>query len=108
MYLTLGMIVFSPYLAFIPLIYLFIRFLRQGEWVYNNTWTKGLLILFFWSFLVGLDNQNLASVLASFVLLLFLGVSVYLQDHYQSEQDVEKLFRSVFIFSKSDRSHDVL
>ncbi|HJV45654.1 MAG TPA: O-antigen ligase family protein [Bacillota bacterium] len=99
MYLALGMIIFSPYMALVPLIYLLIRFLRQGEWVYDNTWTKGLLILFFWSFLVGLDNWNMPSVLASFVLLLFLGVSVYLQDHYQSEQDVEKLFRSVFILS---------
>jgi putative inorganic carbon (hco3(-)) transporter len=97
--LSLGMIVFSPYLAFFPLIYLMIKFFRQGEWVYHNTWTKGLLILFFWSFLVGLDNRNLPSVLASFVLLLFLAISVYIQDHYQKEQDVERLFRSVFILS---------
>lgn len=101
MYISLAMIVFSPYLAFVPLMYLLYKLVRQHEWGdwNRNTWTKGIFILFLWSFLVGLNQKEAYSMLASFVLLLFLAISIYLQDRFQTEEQIEQLFSKVFVVS---------
>jgi len=101
-YISILMTVFSPYLAVLPLLYLFFRLVKEREWgVWNrNAWTQGLFILFLWSFLVGLSDENNSwSALASIVLLLFLAASIYIQDHYQTVEKVEKLFSSLFFLS---------
>ncbi|GBF11908.1 O-Antigen ligase [Tepidibacillus sp. HK-1] len=95
----LAMVVYSPYLAFLPMIYLLYYLIRKGELSLKNPWNIGIALLFFWSFIVGIINENEMSTLASLVILGLLLVSVYFQDKYQTVTDVERLFFSIFLFS---------
>ncbi|WP_027416528.1 O-antigen ligase family protein [Aneurinibacillus terranovensis] len=99
MNVALGLIIVSPYLAFLPMIYLLYYFFKRGELTLRNEWTKGLLFLFLWSFLVGLMNNQGFYVLTSLVILGYLFVSIYIHSAYRKTEDVERLFLSLFWLS---------
>lgn len=91
--------VISPYTAFLPMIFAAVYIVRKGDIVYKNPWNTGLLFLFIWSVLVGIMNKNPVSITASLALLFYLSVSVYLQNYYNEEYEIEKLLKSVIFFS---------
>ncbi|MBP1934089.1 O-antigen ligase family protein [Ammoniphilus resinae] len=99
MNVSLGLIIFSPYLAFLPLLYMLFHYIRQGQWELRDAWSRGLLLLFLWSLFVGLINESIESSLAAFVMLGFVAVSVYLQEHFQTVKSVEKLLARLFTLS---------
>lgn len=91
--------VLSPYTAFIPMIFITFKVLENGCIIYNNPWNAGLLSLFIWSLLVGLINKSPFSSAASLVILIYLFVSIYFQNYYNEERKIEKLFKSIILFS---------
>ena len=91
-------IIYSPYLAFLPIIYLMIYYGQKGKLEIKNTWDMGLLFLFIWAFIVGLLNDNI-SMVVSFAILGYLIVSIYLQELYSNESKAEKLYHDLFLLS---------
>jgi putative inorganic carbon (hco3(-)) transporter len=96
---SLGMIIFSPYLGFLPMIYLAYRYLRKGELTLRNNWSYGLFFLFIWAMMVGILNNEGIYILTSFVILGYLFVSIYLQEKFQKIEDVERLLANAFLLS---------
>lgn len=91
--------VISPYTAFLPMFFITFRVLKKEDLIINNPWNSGLLILFFWSLLVGIINKDTASSTVALAILLYFFVSVYLQNYYSDEKSIEKLIKNVVFFS---------
>src|SRR5688572_16101053 len=94
-YLSMVLIVFSPFLALLPVVLLFFnyfRYHREGDFSYRGTWSLGLLLLFVWSLFVGIFNQHSMSVVASFAFFALYIISLSVQNRFQSEEAVEELF----------------
>lgn len=98
-YLYIAIIVFSPYLAFLPMVYSGFKVLQRGVIIVKNDWNFGLLFLFIWSLFVGIINMDGISAVSSFAFLCYFFVSVYLQNNWSSEEKVEKLFNIVIVTS---------
>jgi putative inorganic carbon (hco3(-)) transporter len=96
---SLAMIIYSPYLAFLPMIYLSYRYLRKGELTLRNNWSYGLFFLFIWAMMVGILNNEGIYILTSFVILGYLFISDYLQEKFQNIVDVERLLAGAFWLS---------
>lgn len=92
-------IVFSPYTAFLPMIYLGFRILQKREMVYKNPWNIGLMFMFAWSLGVGAANDNQISSAASVAILLYLFLSIYIQNYYTDEKKIDKLLNTIVLFS---------
>ncbi|MGI6066506.1 MAG: O-antigen ligase family protein [Bacillota bacterium] len=102
MYLGMMLIIFSPFLVLVPVVLLSFNYFRhhhEGDFGYRGTWSFGLLLLFVWSFFVGIINEHIMSVAASFVIFAFYIISLYVQNRFQTEKDVEELFFSAFLLS---------
>lgn len=97
--LSIFSVVFSPYLAFLPMAFSGIIMLYRGNYVLKNTWNLGLLFLFFWSFFVGVINDNPVSTIASLAFLFYLFISIYLQNYYNDEDQIERLLKIVVLVS---------
>lgn len=93
------LIVISPYTAFLPTLYMVYKVLIDKLTIYKNPWNMGLLLLFAWSFIVGILNKSILSTLASFAVLLYLFLSIFLQNYLKTENQVEKLFKYILHFS---------
>ena len=93
------LIVISPYTAFLPAMYMVYMVLLKKVTIYINPWNMGLLLLFVWSFVVGLLNKSILSTLASFGILIYLCLSIFLQNYFKDENKVEKLFKYILYFS---------
>ncbi len=91
-------IIYSPYLAFLPMLYLVIYYGQKRKLEIKNSWDMGLLLLFFWALIVGLLNDNI-SMVTSFVILGYFFVSIYLQEIYNEEIKAEKLYHDLFVLS---------
>lgn len=98
-YLYIAIIVFSPYLAFLPMLYSGIKVLQRGVVIVKNDWNLGLLFLFIWSLFVGILNMDGISAAASLAFLCYFFISVYLQNNWTSEEKVEKLLNIVIVVS---------
>lgn len=98
-YLYIAIIVFSPYLAFIPMIYAGYKAFQNGVILVKNDWNLGLLFLFIWSLFVGILNMDSVSAVASLAFLVYFFISVYLQNSWSSEERIEKLLNIVIIIS---------
>ncbi len=97
--LNIFLVVFSPYMAFLPMAFTGILLLQRGSYVLKNTWNLGLMFLFVWSFFVGVANDNPVSTIASLGFLFYLFISIYLQNYYNEENQIEKLFKNIVLVS---------
>lgn len=91
--------VMSPYTIIIPIIYMTYIVLFKKVSIDKNYWNIGLCLLFSWSLIVGVINYSFASIAVSFVLFMYLCVSVVLQDYCENENKVEKLYMYLLCFS---------
>lgn len=99
LFLGLALIVFSPYLAFLPMAFSGILMLYRGSYVMSNPWNLGLMFLFFWSFFGGVVNENPVSTIASLAFLFYLFMSIYLQNYYNEVVQIEKLLKYILLIS---------
>ncbi|WP_134699293.1 O-antigen ligase [Ammoniphilus sp. YIM 78166] len=99
MNMVLSLIIYSPYLAALPILYITYRYLKEGNWSLEHSWTNGLLFLFFWSVLVGFANDQGIYITSSLFLLGYFFLSMYLQEKYQREDAIENLLSSLFFLS---------
>lgn len=99
MLIAIFLIVISPYTAFLPALYMVYKVLTDKLAIYKKPWNMGLLALFVWSFTVGVLNKSILSTLASIAVLLYLFMSIFLQNYLKTENQAEKLFRYVLYFS---------
>lgn len=99
MMISLLLIIFSPYTAFLPLIYISYRILAKKEAINRNPWNLGLLILFVWSLISGILNRSLTSTVLSVAFFMYFCLSVYLENRYNSEDKIEKLLQYIVYFS---------
>ncbi|MCY6484733.1 O-antigen ligase family protein [Clostridium aestuarii] len=98
-FLSILLIVFSPYLAFLPMISIGFKAVHKNNLILRNIWNIGLFFLFIWSFLVGIINTNKISVIASLAILFYFFFSVYLQNYYNTVQQIEQLFKKIMLIS---------
>lgn len=99
MLIAIFLIVISPYTAFLPTIYMVYKVLTDKLTIYKNPWNIGLLLLFVWSFIVGILNKSTLSTLASIAVLLYLFLSIFLENYFKDESSVERLFKYILYFS---------
>jgi putative inorganic carbon (HCO3(-)) transporter len=97
--INLALIVFSPFLCFVPLFFLFFYLVHTEQMEYKNFWIKGLFLLFLWSVLVGIINMQLVSCLAGLAFLGYLGLSIYIHNYCHTDTCAEKLFFSLFLLT---------
>jgi len=91
--------VISPYTTIIPAIYMTYRVLFRKVNIYKNHWNIGLCLLFIWSLVVGIINYSFTSIAASFVILMYLCISIFLQDYCENENKVEEICKILVRFS---------
>lgn len=91
--------VLSPYTAILPLFFIGFKALQKNYIIFKNPWNVGLIVLFIWSLFSGIVNLNPVSSAASVVILLYFLISIYLQNHYYEEDKIDRLLKSLVIFS---------
>lgn len=91
--------ILSPYTSIIPAIYMTYKVLFRKVSIYKNHWNIGLCILFMWSLIVGAINYSISSIVLSFALLIYLCVSVFIQNYCENENKAEKIFKYLVRFS---------
>jgi putative inorganic carbon (HCO3(-)) transporter len=91
MFVLVFLTVISPYTTIIPAIYMIYMVLFRKVSIYKNYWNTGLCLLFMWSLIVGAINYSFASIALSFVIFMYLCISVFLQDYCENENKVEKI-----------------
>ncbi len=99
MYNLILLFVLSPYTAIIALLYAAYKLYKNRDEIQKNTWNIGLLILFMWSFMVGVINRSLMSVVVSLIFLLYFSMSVYIENQWSSEEQICKLSHYLLKFS---------
>jgi len=67
--------------------------------IYKNHWNIGLFILFIWSIIVGVINHSFPSIVTSFALLIYLIISIFLQNYCENENKVEDICRHLVYVS---------
>jgi len=91
--------VISPYTTIIPVMYMTYMVLFKKVSIYKNHWNLGLCLLFIWSLIVGAINYSFTSMAASLALFLYLCVSIFMQNYFNNESKVEKLYMYLVSFS---------
>lgn len=91
--------VISPYTTILPAIYMTYMVLFRKVNIYKSHWNIGLCLLFTWSLIVGVINKSFTSIVASFVIFIYLCISVFLQDYCVNENKVEKVCKYLVHFS---------
>lgn len=91
--------VLSPFTAFIPAVVMLYIAHKNKLLIYLNPLNIGIALIFFSASLSGLFNKDRLSILLSFGLLLYLGLSVYIQNHYTEETKIEKLLHQIMMLS---------
>lgn len=99
MVIAIFLLVISPYTALLPAAYMTYKVLADKLTIYKNPWNMGLLLLFIWSFIVGILNKSVLSTLASFAVLIYLFISIFMQNYFKDEENVEKLLKLLVYFS---------
>jgi len=91
--------VISPYTTIIAAIYMTYMVLSKKANIYINHWNIGICLLFIWSLVVGIINYSFTSIVASFVILMYLCIGIFLQDYCVNENKVERIYRYLVCFS---------
>lgn len=97
--LSILMTIISPYTALVPTVLMVYSIYKNKMYIYINPLNIGIFLIFCCSLTSGLFNRDKLSVIASFVLLLYLGLSVYIQNNYTDEKKVEELIHKILILS---------
>ncbi|HAZ37504.1 MAG TPA: hypothetical protein DEF85_06120 [Clostridiaceae bacterium] len=98
-YLNIFLLIFSPYLAVIPMVASGYKMISKVNMDYKNKWNWGMLFLFIWSFTVGVFNKNPVSASMSLIILVYFFLSIYLEYNYNDEEKIEGLLKKVIIIS---------
>ncbi|MEB3100753.1 O-antigen ligase family protein [Ferviditalea candida] len=93
------LIVYSPFLSLLPMFLVMYYYSRNPLGIYRDNWTNGLFFLFIWSVVVGYLNGQGIYISVSVVILGYMLVHIYLQNHYREAGQVEKLLQSVMLLS---------
>jgi len=91
--------VISPYTTIIPAIYMTYRVLFRKISIQRNHLNISLCLIFIWSLIVGVINYSLTSIGASFVLFMYLCISVFIQNYCENENEAEKIYKYIICFS---------
>lgn len=99
--LSIGILVtvISPYLSVLPPIVMAFLIHKRKIRIILNPINMGLFLLFIWSIISGLVNKSLLSTVASFALLLYLSLNIYLQDYFKNPERIEEFFRKLWTWS---------
>lgn len=76
------MIVFSPFTAIIPAVYVVNLIFKKRLKIEKNYWNIGLFLLFIYSVFSGIVNMNLLSLLSSSILFLYFSLNVFSQNYF--------------------------
>ncbi|WP_346931552.1 O-antigen ligase family protein [Clostridium sp.] len=85
------LLVISPYTALFAGIYATYNMIKMKDEIHKNSLNLGLLLLFGWSFIVGIFNKSIMSMGASFIFFLYFAISNYIENYCKSEQKIEKI-----------------
>lgn len=97
--MILLLFVLSPYTAVLSCFFsIFYLYKNEGN-INKNTWNIGLLILFVWSFFVGIINKSSMSILVSILFLLYFCMSVYIENEWSSEEKIYEISHWLLKFS---------
>ena len=91
--------VISPYTTIIPAMYMTYKVLFRKVSICKSHWNIGLCLLFLWSLMVGVINHSFISIAASFVIFIYLCISVFLHDYCKNENKVDEICRYLVYFS---------
>lgn len=93
------MIVFSPFTAVIPAVYVVNLIFKKTLKIEKNYWSIGLFLLFIYSVFSGIVNKNLLSLLASSILFLYFGLNVFSQNYFVKISRVNVVIKYVVYLS---------
>ena len=93
------MIVFSPFTAVIPAVYVTNLLFRKKLKVEMNYWNIGLFLLFLYSVFTSILNKDLLSLLASCGLFLYFGLNVFSQNYFTKMSRINKAINYIVYLS---------
>lgn len=91
--------VLSPYTAVLVCLFSVFYLYKDKANISKNTWNIGLVILFLWSFLVGIINKSSMSIIVSFLFLLYFCISVYIENNWSTEEKIYEISHWLLKFS---------
>ncbi|PKM93498.1 MAG: hypothetical protein CVU84_15070 [Firmicutes bacterium HGW-Firmicutes-1] len=97
--IAIFMTLISPFTALIPAAAMLYAVHKNKMLVFLNPLNIGIVLIFGSSLLSGLFNRDKISTIASFGILLYLGLCIYFQNNYTEESKVEKLALKVMLLS---------
>ena len=99
MILFLVMVVFSPFTAVIPAIYLAYLIIKNKIKIEKNYWNIGLIILSIWAAISALVNKSTLSFLGAVGLLLYLAISVFCQKYFTRQLRINRVLKDLVYLS---------
>lgn len=89
----------SPYLSVVPPIIMAFLIYKKKIPIALNPINVGLFLLFIWSIISGIANQSLLSTLASFILLIYISLNIYLQDYLKDQETIDQFLHKIWMYS---------
>lgn len=99
MNLLTGLLVLSPFTAVFVGLYALYLILKRKLTLTLNYWSIGLLILFFWSLIVGVFNKSLLSALGSLLLLVYFFASQFAEKISGNKDVLHKVINLIVFFT---------
>lgn len=93
------MIVFSPFTAIIPAVYVVNLIFKKRLKIEKNYWNIGLFLLFIYSVFGGIVNKSLLSLLASSILFLYFSLNVFSQNYFVKISRINVVIKYVVYLS---------
>ena len=93
------MIVFSPFTAIIPAVYVVNLIFKKRLKIEKNYWNIGLFLLFIYSVFSGIVNKSLLSLLASSILFLYFSLNVFSQNYFVKISRINVVIKYVVYLS---------
>lgn len=97
--LIIFLIVMSPYSCGITIVALAFKALNRNIIIYKNPYNTGMFLLFLCSLLSGITNKNIYSIAASFIFIVYLAISIYIQNSFISIDKIENILKKVMLFA---------
>mgnify|MGYP000924413283 FL=1 len=91
--------VLSPYLSVVPPLIMAFLIYKKKIPINLNPINVGLFLLFIWSIISGIANKSILSALASFLLLLYISLNIYLQDYLKNQETIDRFLHKVWTCS---------